>query len=179
MPGSYRYVGPEDIQAMAPELPLRVCIERAEDVRRWIKEAEPILAADRSVTATFVITTDSKLWIADRHSDHVHCARGEAVLSAGEITFTIEKDCVEIAAVTNQSTGYCPEPDSYTAVAAALGKAGLAYPDGFTSSFLFRRCPSCRAINLVKDDWFYCGVCRGPLPTERNIENEIMADNRE
>ena len=33
-----------------------------------------------------------------------------------EITFEVEKNTVEITAITNQSTGYCPEPESWVSV---------------------------------------------------------------
>ncbi|BDA71358.1 hypothetical protein CAL7716_055240 [Calothrix sp. PCC 7716] len=58
---------------------------------------------------TVIIDVDEQLWIADRHSEHVQCARGQRVLSAGEITFTLASSNVLVSEVSNQSTGYCPE----------------------------------------------------------------------
>jgi transcription initiation factor TFIIIB Brf1 subunit/transcription initiation factor TFIIB len=33
----------------------------------------------------------------------------------------------------------------------------------------FRRCPACGERNIVKDDWFVCGVCGADLPTVWNF----------
>ncbi len=65
------------------------------------------------IIATFVIDTASNLRINDRHSEHIVCANGEMVLSAGEITFEMYKNnVVQISQITNQSTGYCPSVGS-------------------------------------------------------------------
>ena len=71
--------------------------------------------------------------------------------------------------VSNQSTGYCPEPESWPAVARALAFLGTDAPPGYTTVFIFRRCTACGQINLVKEDWFYCAVCQAPLPAEWNL----------
>ena len=42
------------------------------------------------------------------------------VLGAGEMTFVQAGADWRVAEVTNQSTGFCPDPDSWPAVAAAL-----------------------------------------------------------
>jgi hypothetical protein len=42
------------------------------------------------------------------------------VLSAGEITFSRKGKSLVVSDVTNQSTGYCPEPKSWKAVKASL-----------------------------------------------------------
>ena len=101
------------------------------DVETWKEDA-------RSAVATFVIDADGRRWIADRHSEHVQCARGGDVLSAGEMTFSLKGGAVAVVGVSNQSTGYRPEPESWPAVAAALDQAGLAHPGGFTAPFEFR-----------------------------------------
>ncbi|WP_211240655.1 hypothetical protein [Hamadaea tsunoensis] len=71
--------------------------------------------------------------------------------------------------MSNQSTGYCPEPASWPAVAAACERAGLAHPGGFTAAFEFRRCPDCGQVNIVKGDDFVCAACDGDLPWEWNV----------
>lgn len=68
------------------------------------------------------------------------------------MTFVVAGKRVEVATVSNQSTGFCPQPQSWNAVARALDGAGLPRPDDFTTSFEFRRCDRCGAVNLVKDD---------------------------
>lgn len=62
-----------------------------------------------------------------------------------------------------------PDPDSWPAVAAALAAAGIAGPAGFNDAFVFRRCPRCAQINVVKEDWFVCDACGAELPSEWNF----------
>lgn len=173
MPAGYRYIGPPELAEISLEPPARVRVDSAQDVTRWLGESRQTLDADHSVVATFVIDMDGQLWIADRHSEHVQCARGQRVLSAGEMTFGLHRGKVEVVEVTNQSTGYCPEPESWPAVAAALEGAGLRGPDGFTSEFLFRRCPECGMISLVKDGCFECAGCANPLPHAWNCDASV------
>lgn len=125
----------------------------------------------RSFTVTFVIGLDSKLRIAGRHSEHVACANGKDVLSAGEMTFICNDDqAIIVERVTNQSTGYCPEPESWLSVADALGSIPMVRPDNFEQASVFRRCTACAQINIVKDDWFQCEVCDSPLPELWNFQ---------
>src|SRR5690349_24011223 len=115
---------------------------------------QPGLGRDGTLTVTFVVLGDG-LWVADRHSEHVACARGAPVLSAGEMTFRIDRAraSAEVVFVTNQSTSYCPEPASWPAVQAALDAAGVRHPGGFGMELTFRRCVRCAATNVVKDEW--------------------------
>ncbi len=152
------------------EPPYRQLIQSAADVRQWVDATEQELASGRRVVATFIIDIEGHLWIADRHSEHVQCARGNPVLSAGEITFTLEINMVDVACVTNQSTGYCPEPDSWDAVASALARAGFSYPPEFSLAFLFRKCVDCATTNIVKEDRYECDVCGQILPAHWNFE---------
>src|SRR5262249_56411399 len=90
--------------------------------------------------------------------------RGQGVLSAGEVPFRLAPEGVAVAHVPNQWTGSWPEPESWPAVAAALGRAGLAAPEGFSVALLFRRCAGCGSTNIVKDGCFECAVCGVALP---------------
>src|SRR5947209_2641867 len=90
------------------------------DLRAWLRVAGREPDSGCFVAATFVIEEGGGLRIADRRSEHVACASGGPVLSAGEVFFRVEGDKVEVAEVSNQSTGYCPEPESWPSVAAAL-----------------------------------------------------------
>ena len=149
----YAYVGPADIRARggAPGTPIR---SRA-DLGAFAS-GEPL---------TFVVDTNGVLRVADRRSEHVACAGGGEVLSAGELT----PAGGAIVDISNQSTGYCPEPESWPAVASALDAAGIAHPGRFTFEVVFRRCTKCRERNLVKDDWFECAMCGSALPREWNF----------
>jgi hypothetical protein len=127
------------------------------------------LSRDHSVVATYVVDTDGRLWIADRHSEHVACAAGRPVLAAGEMTFHVEKHQIHVTEITNQSTGYCPEPESWPVVAATLRALAIEYPPTFTTTFIFRRCTTCSTINIVKEQIFECAVCETALSREWNF----------
>jgi hypothetical protein len=110
------------------------------------------------------------LRLAPQRSEHVACAGGGPVLSAGEITFAEDHGHWRADEISNQPTGYCPDPTSWTAVQAALDRAGLRHPGAFTHPIVFRRCPQCRQRNIVKDDHFVCAVCQAPLPSAWNAD---------
>jgi hypothetical protein len=126
---------------------------------------------------TYVVSLAGVLLVAPRNSEHVACAGGEPVLAAGEISFTRDRDHVcRVDQVTNQSTGYCPEPSCWPAVAAALDAAGIRHGDGFTTEFTFRRCPECDAVNLVKEEVFLCDLCGADLPADWNVAEPAASD---
>jgi len=126
------------------------------------------LTPDGSTPATFVVDLDGTLLLAARGSEHVACASGRPVLAAGEL-FIGDTAIVE---ATNQSTGYCPEPGSWSAVGQAFDRIGVARPRGYTAAFVFRRCVHCGQLNVVKDDWFECDVCAAALPETWNCDWE-------
>ena len=160
----YPYVGPNEIRDAVTGASERFQITTVSDVLHWAA-SNP---SDAN-TATFVIDTDGELWIADRRSEHVACARTEPVLSAGEITFAFDGNIVSVDYLTNQSTGYCPEPQSFPAVSFALDRAGIPAPDDFAVQCVFRRC-KCGQINIVKNDLLECVVCGADLPLYYNVK---------
>ena len=117
----HRYVGPKGIADRARSQPPGYPIRSPADLRAWVQNRAQEVSAGR-VIATFVVSGSGLLRVADRRSEHVACAGGEPIRSAGEMTFAIGPS-VEIIEVSNQSTGYCPEPESWPAVAAALESA--------------------------------------------------------
>jgi hypothetical protein len=127
-------------------------------------------AAELAEPFTFVVGTDGVLRLAPRHSEHVACADGARVLSAGEIRFVREAGRWVVGDVSNQSTGCCPDVTSWPAVARALDSAGLGRPAGFTHEVVFRRCPGCRELNIVREDDFVCVFCSGDLPRTWNVD---------
>ena len=165
----YRYVGPAEIAA-------RVQSDCGGEVIDSVEKLKDSLCSmggyhsGESLTVTFVVGTDGILRIADRRSEHVACARGKVVLGAGEMTFGSIGDQPFVERVTNQSTGYCPEPESWATVAGSLDRIPVEHPDNFDPASVFRRCPSCSQINIVKDEWFVCGVCKFTLPASWNFE---------
>lgn len=166
----YQYLGPPEIRQASLSSPDRLRIDAPEDVQRWIAGTVRHPSPDSTVTVTFIVDLKGAIWIADQHSEHVACADGDDVLAAGEMTFQWFGKRIEVIAVTNQSTGYCPEPESWPAVAAALNRSGLAHPGDFTTAYQFRQCDACGTKNLIKDDWFVCGVCDAPLSRNWNFQ---------
>ena len=136
-------------------------------MRAWL-QAHGTLRS-REVTATFVVDEVGHLRLAERHAEHVACAHGQPVRAAGEMTFILVGDAVRMPAVTNQSTGYCPEPASWIEVRRTLDTLGLAHPGNFTSTFEFRRCPACGQINVIKDGVLRCDTCDAELPSAWNF----------
>jgi hypothetical protein len=102
--------------------------------------------------------------------EHVVCAIGMPVLSAGEVTFRIDNNHIEIPYITNQSTGFCPEPRSWTAVDKALKKTDINYPNNFSVNFVFRLCTNCNTINIVKEDSYLCAMCNHTLEKQWNLD---------
>ena len=94
------------------------------------------------------------------------------MLSAGEITFLRHRSGWGVESISNQSTGFCPEPESWEAVTAALDGTGLESPKGWSNEILFRRCPRCGERNIVKDSWFLCDMCDAELPKTWNFTTE-------
>lgn len=166
-PRLYAYVGTDEVRAAAADAPAGTPIDSRDALARWLA-AQADDAEGEAITATFVVTPDGTLRVANRRSEHVACAGGQPVLSAGEMRFS--RDSQRLVAATNQSTGYCPEPESWPAVADALDRAGVAHGRRFDDEFTFRRCPACGERNLVKDGWFVCAICDAALPERWNFD---------
>ncbi|BAY26380.1 hypothetical protein NIES2100_61950 [Calothrix sp. NIES-2100] len=166
----YRYVGAEDIRLSVAASPVGIPIFSVNDLHNWINQTMQKPNNWGLIPATFVIDNEGYLRVADRHSEHIACAGGESVLSAGEIFFTCNQHGFEVAEITNQSTGYCPESESWFQVEKALEKIPILHPGNFTTEFIFRRCPVCRQLNIVKDELFLCAVCNANLPKIWNCD---------
>jgi len=163
---AYRYVGSEEIARHAQAAIERLQPASPADLRAWAARTKR-----NALEFTYVVDVDGLLWLSDRRTEHVTCARGAKVLGAGELRVDVGPERVTIASVTNQSTGYCPEPDCWPAVRDALGRAGLEPPPAFTYVFRYRRCPTCRGINILKDAMPECPRCGTELPAAWNLED--------
>jgi hypothetical protein len=165
-PTRYRYRGPAELRDR-PATEDRTRVDTRAGLDRWLAGRA---AGDRSEPFTFVVDVDGTLWLAPRRSEHVGCAGGGDVLAAGEMRFapTGAGDWV-VDEVSNQSTGYCPDLDSWSAVASALDRAGVGRPDGYTHPIVFRACPTCTATNVVRDGDYVCAVCGDDLPDRWNL----------
>jgi hypothetical protein len=168
----YRYIGPKSIASRAESASPGAPVASAEDVVGWLREAGERPDRIGCFVVTFIVDEAGLLRIAPRRSEHVACAGGGPVRSAGEMTFALEGRSVRVAEVSNQSTGYCPEPESWPAVEEALRRAGLAPPEGFSLACVFRRCEECDSTCLVKDGAFECGACGADLPQRYNCQEE-------
>nr|BFE57915.1 hypothetical protein GCM10020063_024410 [Dactylosporangium thailandense] len=167
----YSYVGPPELRAQAATADA-VTADTAAALGQWLT------GRDRGELAepfTFVVTLDGTLRLAPRRSEHVALAAGHDVLAAGEIAFAPAGSGWHVVEVTNQSTGYCPDPDSWPAVGEALDRIGVRHPGDFTDKVTFRRCPSCGERNIVRDDDFTCAQCDGALPSHWNFARRRAA----
>lgn len=164
----YRYVGPDAIK--------RSVVTSSRGVA--VRAAAELLPFANGEAHTFVIDDQGVLRVADRRSEHVACAGGGEVYAAGELTAArmgaakgSDAGC-RVVEISNQSTGYCPEPASWASVAAALDEAGIGHPGHFTYEAIFRRCTRCRERNLVKEAWFVCSICGADLPAAYNVQEQ-------
>ncbi len=170
MPRLYRYVGPHEIRKRVEGMPPGAAIRSAADLAAFVETSGASPIAGGLVPLTFVVMGDGELRVALRGSEHVACAGGAEVLTAGELF--VARDLpgeVRIEEASNQSTGFCPEPTSWPALAIALDRANVRHPGRFTQEIVFRRCTMCNERNLVKEDWFVCALCDAPLPAEWNF----------
>ena len=161
----YRYVGPAELRDQAVAVDA-VALDAPATLDGWLGRLD---REERSEPVTFVITLDGMLRLGPRRSEHVALAGGRAVLAAGELRFAAAGAGWRIVEVTNQSTGYCPDPGCWPVVGTALDRLGVRHPGEFTDKVVFRRCPSCGERNIVRDDDFTCALCDSALPTLWNF----------
>ena len=166
---SYSYVGPEEIIAKMDTQFEGYKIYTSKDIQKWIVSTKQVNTNQR-IIATFIINEQEELVISDRHSEHVFCAGGKKVLSAGEITFCFDDKEIYVSEISNQSTGYCPKPNSWQVVEIVLDTLNIEYPPYFTSAFKFRHCEHCQSNSLIKEDIFVCAVCDTTLDLEWNFD---------
>jgi hypothetical protein len=168
---TYQYIGPPELMQILREEFRGHAIYSRSDFSAWrVSRTQSELEEPH----TFTIDTDITLRLAPRQIEHVVCAGGNVVLSAGEISFSQEgyaPGAWGVREISNQSTGYCPDVDSWQAVALALDKARVPHPRGFTHPFIFRWCTSCEHRNIVKESHFFCAICDAPLPSEWNFDS--------
>jgi hypothetical protein len=165
-PRRYRYVGPDELSHLVRPADL-VDVDSVAALGRWLASRAH---RDRMEPLTYVITIDGLLRLAPRQCEHVACAVGADVLGAGEVQFEPDGNGWTVVMVSNQSTGYCPDLDSWHAVAAALDWLGIHHPGGFTHRIVFRACTSCGQVNVVRDGLLVCAVCGDDLPDGWNID---------
>ena len=163
----YTYVGPDHILERVQGAPPGLAIQSVLELVGALKSLGEVPGTS---TVTFTVSRGGVLHIADRHSEHVACAGFEPVLAAGELTVLWSIKDAEVLYITNQSTGFCPEPSCWPAAQQALKKAGLEAPVGFEPQFDFRWCTACHTINIVKEGWLVC-ACGADLPKVWNFDS--------
>lgn len=164
---TYRYLGPAELKGLVRPDSEGQSIRSVADFDGW---ASARTAEELAEPFTFVVDTDGVLRLAPRRSEHVACAGGGPVRSAGEMSFAQNSRQWVVSEVSNQSTGYCPDISSWPAVADALGRAGLQGPSGFTHEVVFRRCLNCQEHNIVREHYFVCVFCDATLPEAWNVD---------
>jgi hypothetical protein len=164
----YRYLGPAELRTESAPADL-VAVGTRATLDKWLAERD---LEDLTEPFTFIVDLSGVLWLAARRTEHVACAGGQDVLAAGEMAFAHSPSGWSVHEVSNQSTGYCPNPDSWPAVADALDRVGVPHLGSFTYPVTFRRCPSCAERNIVRDGDFTCAVCDSVLPTEWNFAED-------
>ncbi|MEU1466177.1 hypothetical protein ABZ467_37285 [Streptomyces sp. NPDC005727] len=164
---SYRYVGPVELKAAVRPGSGGCRIGSAADFGSWVAERSAVELAE---PFTFVVGMDGVLRLAPRRSEHIACAGGAMVLSAGEIRFIREAGRWAVGDVSNHSTGYCPDVSSWSEVARALDNVELGRPSGFTHEVVFRRCLGCQEHNIVREEDFVCVFCGSDLPEAWNVD---------
>ncbi|MFD8755549.1 hypothetical protein ACFV0O_31930 [Kitasatospora sp. NPDC059577] len=174
---AYRYVGPPELRGAGG--PGGQPVRTADEFTAWVAART---AEELAEPFTFVVDLGGALRLAPRRSEHVACAGGDVVLSAGEIGFRRSAGDRadgggrevpggwEVGTVSNHSTGYCPDTASWPAVTAALTRIGLPHPDAFTYAAVFRRCPRCAGCNLVREEHYACALCDADLPERWNVD---------
>ena len=168
----YKYVGPKEILEIATNQPTGIALDSKACVEKWLRGHETEIRDDGMYVMTFTLMPNGEFRIAPRRSEHVACASGGPVLSAGEVVFDSKLNIKEIS---NQSTGFCPEPISWNEVETALDRIGIQHPREFTTAVVFRLCQQCGQRNIVKDDWFVCGICESELSRDWNFERTQVA----
>ncbi|MER5966521.1 hypothetical protein [Streptomyces sp. NPDC002057] len=166
----YRYVGPVELRALVRPGSGGFRVGSAADFEVWVAGRS---SQELAEPFTFVVCAEGELLLAPRRSEHVVCAGGGHVLSAGEIGFSREGGRWTVSDVSNHSTGYCPDAGSWEAVDLALDRAGLGHPSGFTHEVVFRRCPVCQEHNVVREECFVCVFCDSDLPEAWNVDPAV------
>jgi hypothetical protein len=164
----YRYVGPAELSDQAAPVDA-VSVDSPASLAVWLAGRD---RGELAEPLTFVVTLGGVLRLAARRSEHVALAGGQDVLAAGEMAFAATASGWRVVEVTNQSTGYCPDPDSWPAVDRALDLADMPHPGAFTETIAFRRCPACGQRNIVRDNDFTCALCDHALPAQWNFATD-------
>lgn len=159
VPRLYFYVGPPEVAKAALAQSAGTSIHPQPRRPRALVQRRTRLARSHP---------DATLRLAPRRSEHVGCALGGPVLAAGELILS-RRPRLEVISFSNQSTGYCPEPDCIHVIQTTLAKLPVPCPPAFSRAYEFRLCIHCGERNLIKDGYFECDCCGQDLPLTWNF----------
>ena len=125
----YHYVGPPEIRERVSKQPPGRVVSSAADVVRWIEDTEQAPGAEGYYLATFVVDHEGALRIEDYGHEHVSCAGGGPVRSAGVAWF----DVVGLATapwptLTTSGTSGCLPSGSHRPASRLLRRQWLRAP---------------------------------------------------
>jgi hypothetical protein len=162
MAREYGYVGSPTARERAREAPPGAIISDRASLARWLRaNADALLEG-----ATYVVDRRGSLRLAPRRSEHVACAGEPWVLAAGEVEFG--DGGASLARLSNQSSGFCPEPETLGLVQEVFATLGLQSPGRFDPECHWRRC-ECGQVVLRKEGDDACPCCGTTLPTAWNL----------
>ncbi len=169
----YWYCGPKKVYTESVGKPLGRRISNSTELVDFLLEQEGDVSRGIG-TFSFILSKAGELRLASRRSEHVACAGRRPILSAGEITFEQQKSEICVDTITNQSMGYCPEPESWPAVEVALSEIAIPFPAYWTTAFQFRKCIQCGEHSILKDYDPFCPFCGTELPDHWNIAPTLV-----
>lgn len=126
----YRFNGSKDLLEAAEESEVNVLrdYQILEGLGKLIEQG------NESYPNTYVVNLDRKFCVGNPRTEHVDVARGQDVLSAGEVVFLKTDSGLIVDYINNRSNGYYPAPHSYIH-ACTLDNIVLDLPENFTETF--------------------------------------------
>lgn len=128
---NYTFAGREDLFEEAKEKQGEILLSSVYDL-----EEELSVLQDPNSRLLSYIVNERGMFLGELRDEHVFIAKGEKVLSAGEISFLQQSGNDWIADYTNnRSNGYYPDGSSFVHVRNALQRAGVSCDDAFSEVF--------------------------------------------
>ncbi|MBD3259552.1 hypothetical protein GF371_02865 [Candidatus Woesearchaeota archaeon] len=130
---SYTFVWDEETRKKAEQKEGRILVAGKADLQR--KEVADILKDFASFhrPQTYVVALDGKFYIGGNVQEHVEVAKGEDVLTAGEVEFDLET--FDVAYINNRSNGFYPGKTSFRWIKEALAGTDIRAPEDFSEVF--------------------------------------------
>ena len=143
-----------------------ITLTSANVLARWLATRP---ADELSEPFTFVVILDGQLRLVPRRSEHVDCRPDSRCRPPVRCFFRGTGPGGPSSRSATSPPVTVLTRDSWSALARTLDRLGPAHPGGFTHTVIFRRCPACGQLNIVRDGDFACAVCDSPLPAQPNV----------